>query len=149
LDPARAREKKRTTSRFLGVSWYAKTKCWRVSIRAGKQRYSIIGVADEGQAAILRDRLALHLFGRGATLNFPGKRLKPASYEQVQRELRGVRSTSGYRGVAQDPKALRFAWCAQITIGYRQGGVARSLKRSGPAAGPGWSFPDFPDRLLM
>lgn len=71
-----------------------------ISIQVRGKRYSIAGLHDEEQAAVLRDRLMLHLLGKRAVLNFPTRRLKPASYDQLQRELRGARSGSKYRGVS-------------------------------------------------
>jgi len=112
-------EKKRTTSRFLGVSWHTKQKFWRATIKARGRSYGIAGLYNEEQAAVLRDRLALHLLGKGAVLNFPGRKLKAASYEQIQRELREARSASRYRGVAPRVVAQRDTWSAQIVIRQR------------------------------
>jgi hypothetical protein len=78
------------------------------------------GLHDEEQAAVLRDRLMLHLVGKSAILNFPNRKLKPASYDEIQRELRELRSASRFRGVARDVNAGQFSWSAQIVIRRRQ-----------------------------
>lgn len=116
LQEARSREKKRTTSRFLGVSWQTREKLWQVSIQVRGKRHSIAGLHDEEQAAILRDRLMLHLLGKSAVLNFPNRKLRPASYEQLQDELRAIRSAGRYRGVTPQMVALRQTWSAHIGI---------------------------------
>jgi len=119
VEEARRREKKRTSSPFLGVSWHTKQQFWRISIQAQGKRYGIAGLYDEEQAAIMRDRLVLHLFGKNAVLNFPNLNLKAASYEQLQRELREVRSSSRYRGVSPQKVAQRQTWSAQIGVDHK------------------------------
>lgn len=119
LREARDREKKRTTSRYQGVSWHAGQRFWRVSIQVRRKRYSIAGLYDEEEAAVLRDRLMLHLLGKAAILNFPTRKLKPASYDELQAELRAIRSASRYRGVAPQIVAQRQTWSAQIVIRKR------------------------------
>lgn len=113
---ASQREKQRTSSRFLGVSWDPRGKAWRVSAQALRRKYNIAGLKDEEQAAVLRDRLMLYLLGKAVPLNFPGRKLKPASFEQLQIELRGARSASRYRGVSPQTVGERETWSAQIII---------------------------------
>jgi hypothetical protein len=122
---AKRREKRRTSSRFLGVSWDTAQKVWRISIKARGKKYGIGGLHDEEQAAVLRDRFALHLFGKGVALNFPTRKLKPASYDQLQRELRELRSGSRYRGVSPQIVAQRRTWSAQIGTGRKMLFLAR------------------------
>jgi hypothetical protein len=116
IQEAQQREKQRTSSRFLGVSWNAPKKQWRVSIQARGRRYSIFGLYDEEQAAVLRDRLMLHVVGKRAVLNFPTRKLKAASYDQLQRELREQRFASRYRGVSPQMVAQRQTWAAHFVI---------------------------------
>jgi hypothetical protein len=90
-----------------------------VSIQAHGKKYGMGGLYDEAQAAILRDRLALHLMGKAAVLNFPNSKLRPASYDELQAELRAIRSASRYRGVAPQMVAQRRTWSAQIVVRQR------------------------------
>jgi hypothetical protein len=120
MQEARQREKKRTSSRFLGVSWDATQQRWRVSIQVRGTRYEIGGLHDEEQAAVFRDRLILHLVGKSAVLNFPSRRLKPASYDQIQSELREARFASKYRGVSPQTVAQRETWSAHIIVKRKQ-----------------------------
>lgn len=113
---ASQREKERTSSRFLGVNWDLRGKAWRVSAQAHRRKYSIAGLKDEEQAAVLRDRLMLYLLGKAVPLNFPGRKLKPASFEQLQLELRVARSASRYRGVSPQTVGERETWSAQIIV---------------------------------
>jgi hypothetical protein len=120
MQEASQREKKRTSSRFLGVSWHASGKYWRVSIQARGAQYEIAGLHDEQQAAVLRDRLMLHLLGSAAVLNFPTRKLKPGSYDQIQTELREARFASHYRGVSPQTVAQRETWSAHIIVKGKQ-----------------------------
>jgi hypothetical protein len=116
LREAVRREKKRTTSRFLGVSWYTLGKCWRISIQARGKKFDIAWLYDEEEAAAFRDRLMLHLAGKTAVLNFPERKLKPASFDQLQRELRKARFASKYKGVSPQVVAQRQTWAAHIIV---------------------------------
>jgi AP2-like factor (ANT lineage) len=113
-----ALEKAERSSRFSGVSQNGKTGKWRVSFKAKGRKYDFTGFADEESAAVVRDRLALHLLGKAATLNFPTRRLKPASFAQLQLELREQRTASRYRGVSYDAGVQRSKWSAEIVIDY-------------------------------
>ena len=84
--------------------------------QARGKKHSLAGLHDEEQAAVLRDRMMLHLFGKAAVLNFPTRKLKPASSDQLQRELREQRSASRYRGVSQQVVAQRQTWSVQIVV---------------------------------
>lgn len=116
LREASQREKERTSSRFLGVSWDPRGKAWRISTQAHGKRYNVAGLDNEEKAAILRDRLMLYLVGKSAPLNFPTRKLKPVSFEQLQLELRRARSASRYRGVWPQTVGERDTWSAQIII---------------------------------
>jgi hypothetical protein len=54
-------------------------------VDVGRRSYTARGFKSELDAAIARDRLALHFFGSRARLNFPDRRLKPASPEGLAR----------------------------------------------------------------
>ncbi len=61
--------------------------------------------------------MALALFGDKATLNFPERKLKPATIGEMRawsRSLLKARTTSRYRGVRHDPRLRRHQWCASI-----------------------------------
>jgi hypothetical protein len=102
------------------VSQVAKPGLWRVSLKASGRKYSLDSLRDEESAAIARDRLALHLWGKAAQLNFPKRKLKSASYAQLQLELREQRTASKYRGVTFDSNVQRFQWAAEITLDYEK-----------------------------
>lgn len=116
MSEARTLEKAGTSSQFSGVLWDSRTESWRVSFKAKGRRYNFTGIAEEEAAAVVRDRLALYLLGQGAPLNFPKRRLKPASFADLQSELRAMRTASKYRGVAHDSTVQRFKWTAQIML---------------------------------
>jgi hypothetical protein len=115
---ARALEKMGKSSRFEGVNWDGRKKTWTAGLQHRGKRYALTSFREEEAAAVARDRLALHLWGKAAQLNFPKRRLKATSFEQLQSELREQRTASKYRGVSYDPNVQRFAWAAAITLDY-------------------------------
>jgi hypothetical protein len=110
------RLKGQETSRYLGVCWDARTASWRFSIKSEGRVYTRTNFADEEQAAVCRDRLALYLHGPDAKVNFPRRKLKAASFEALTLELRKARTTSRYRGVARDDRLGRLKWLASIQV---------------------------------
>jgi len=66
------------SSRFKGVSWHKQCRKWKALIQSkGKQNYlGVFGI--EADAARAYDEAAVKMFGEGAYLNFPQKRLKHA-----------------------------------------------------------------------
>jgi hypothetical protein len=66
-----SKTKRKTSSRFKGVSWHKKDKCWRVSINAYRGEY--LGSFDsEIAAAKAYDAYARSLGYLDSALNFPG-----------------------------------------------------------------------------
>lgn len=59
------------TSQYKGVSWDAKNKNWRASIRANYKSENLGRYASEEQAARAYDKAAREHFGEFAWLNFP------------------------------------------------------------------------------
>lgn len=113
------RLKGQKTSRYLGVCWDATTDSWRFSIKSDGHVYTRTSFADEQEAAVCRDRLALYLHGADAKVNFPRRKLRPVRFEALTRELREKRSTSRYRGVFRDWDVSRLTWLAQIQVQRR------------------------------
>jgi hypothetical protein len=113
------RLKDQETSRYLGVCWDASTASWRFSIKSKGRVYTRTAFADEQEAAVCRDRLALYLHGADAKLNFARRQLKAASFESLTFELRKARTTSRYRGVARDDRLGRLKWLASIQVKKR------------------------------
>jgi hypothetical protein len=70
---------------------------WRVSVYHHGQVTRVSGYASDEEAAVAYDRLALHLLGPDALLNFPGRRLKPASVVELRREVAARRRPARVR----------------------------------------------------
>jgi hypothetical protein len=107
-----------TTSRYLGVSFVAATGKWCAQLQAEGKYYGVAGYPTERDAAIARDRLALHAKGRDATLNFPALEVAPASPAELRLELGRAaerRRSSRYLGVAV--AADKGLWTARIYVG--------------------------------
>jgi hypothetical protein len=72
---------------------------------------------DEESAALAHDRLERFYFGANAVLNFPRRRTKPASIEDIRAEARAalkLTTSSPYRGVYFRSAPNWTAWSAQI-----------------------------------
>ncbi len=90
------------TRRFFGVSFATKPGTWKAQIKEGPVRCHVGGFRRAEDAAVARDRLALGLGIGRDRLNFPDRKLEPASVAELRRELRGERDlTSRYLGVAR------------------------------------------------
>jgi hypothetical protein len=111
---ARADAQRSPSSRFIGVCWEPRYRKW-----SAYHRGQFIARFDlETFAAIARDRVALHVDGRRAQLNFPTRRNAPATVLQMRswaRETNRQRTTSRYRGVHRNRNAPpERPWGAQI-----------------------------------
>lgn len=60
-----------TSSRFIGVSWWAAGGCWRAQIKDHGKVICLGRFDDEALAAWTRDQAAIRIFGEYARLNFP------------------------------------------------------------------------------
>lgn len=124
---AQARAKQRTceTSRFRGVHWEAGRERWAAVICVvGRKPIRIAHFDDEEGAAMAYDRVAKHLGKTGGDLNFPRRRLKAASIEEMRKwawALWKRKTTSRYRGVTFDKRSGK--WKAQITHQGRSFGL--------------------------
>ncbi len=76
---------------YIGVLYIAPTKRWQASVTHNGVSYQVNSYDTETQAAEARDRLAKHLKGRAAVLNFPQRRLRAASLEELREERRLAR----------------------------------------------------------
>jgi hypothetical protein len=95
------KHKKKTRSRkskppgeyhgYIGVLYIAPTNRWQASVTHQGVSYQVNSYDTEAEAAEARDRLAKFLKGREAILNFPSKRLRPASLDQLREERRQAR----------------------------------------------------------
>ncbi len=117
---ARATEKKASnTSAYFGVSYDSRRRRWAAIICPGQQRKIQIAQFDDPRdAAFAYDRVARFL-GVGK-LNFPKKRLRPASIPEIRvlaRRLLKERTTSNFRGVCWDRRTQR--WHAQIHVRHK------------------------------
>lgn len=78
------------SSRYKGVSWYARYGCWRAYIVVDAKQSHLGYFSDELQAAQAYDRAAKELFGDFARPNFPdavGVASRVETYEMVQQDL--------------------------------------------------------------
>lgn len=110
-------------SRFLGVSLNVKGK-YAVQVTHEGRMHTVGMFATEEEAAEARDRLLLHLGLPHEALNFPDRKLVPASIEQLRDEARLAfkqQKTSLYRGVSYSTS--KRCWVASITSGYRVRGL--------------------------
>jgi hypothetical protein len=69
-----ARRKKRTTSRYRGVTWVPSRGAWHAQINANNRHIFLGSFEDEEAAARAYDRAASELHGARAKLNFPRAR---------------------------------------------------------------------------
>lgn len=76
---------------YIGVLYIAPTNRWQASVTHDGVSYQVNSYDTETEAAEARDRLAKFLKGRDAVLNFPDRRLKPASLDQLREERRSDR----------------------------------------------------------
>lgn len=65
--------KRITSSKYIGVSWYKAGSQWEAYVSRDKKRRRVGVFADEVEAAIARDKMAVELYGDAAKLNFPDK----------------------------------------------------------------------------
>ena len=104
------------TKRFIGVSFHAKPRTWAAHVELGGIKCLVTGFHEEEDAAVARDRMALWLGLGRERLNFPERRLEPASNAEIRRELgrtaRG-KPTSGYLGVWVERNAKI---CAGVSV---------------------------------
>lgn len=67
---ADVRSKRRTSSRFIGVCWYAAYRAWSATVATKGKKYFVGYFDDERRAATERDNVALAVLGAEARLNF-------------------------------------------------------------------------------
>jgi hypothetical protein len=76
---------------YIGVLYIAPTNRWQASVTHQGVSYQVNSYDTETEAAEARDRLAKHLKGAEAVLNFPNRRLKAASLDELRKERRQAR----------------------------------------------------------
>jgi hypothetical protein len=125
---ARLRHAADYSSRYFGVSWAEHLHHWvaRVSARHGGSSKLIGSFPDEESAAVARDRVVLGLGGPRAALNFPERRLAPATLDEMRswshQLCAEARGKVRYRGVWETRRGqiTDFRWEAQIIVGRRR-----------------------------
>ncbi|KAG1664307.1 hypothetical protein FOA52_005705 [Chlamydomonas sp. UWO 241] len=93
------KKKKRSSSRFIGVSWHKSRSAWRVGLTdPNTKRLRHIGsFASKEEAARAYDCAAVQVHGPGAKRNFPGEAI--SELPETVGELWKERSSSRYEGV--------------------------------------------------
>jgi hypothetical protein len=115
---ARRRAKSTKSSPYFGVIWDSTRGRWGswIGRRSGEKGRFIARFDEASDAAVAYDRVAKRLFGSDTLLNFPKRRLEPATLEQMQQWARSLwkkkKATSKYRGVYWSEG--RGKWVAQI-----------------------------------
>jgi hypothetical protein len=125
---AHALIKRETTSRFHGVSWVSRYKCWKAEVSVKRRGRSIGHFENEVDAAKAYDRVALHLLGKKARLNFPGQPTRSESLEAARAEVRARRkgrTSSKYIGVRWDKDRKERPWFAMFTLGRKGLAIGR------------------------
>lgn len=119
----RRRKATKGASKYFGVSWDAAKRRWSVKVPLKGGKYRIVGrYDDERDAGVAYDRAARHLqqTGQGPEpeLNFPERRLRATSVEDLRQEARRAfrrkKLVSPYIGVRKRRDAARFRWQAAI-----------------------------------
>jgi AP2 domain len=112
----KTRKRRDESSPYFGVTWNPARRRWDATICGGDRRVQHIAQFDHAEdAAVAYDRVALRVFGRKAKLNFPDRRIQPASIKEMREwtiQLRKRRTTSKYRGVYWSKRY--HCWIAQI-----------------------------------
>lgn len=117
VSEAKAQQRARETSPYLGVHWDSRRSRWASIICRGKKPVQIAQFDDPRDAALVYDRVALEWFGADAERNFPQKSLKPGTMEEVREWARCLwksQTSSQYRGVTWN--ARDKCWAARIGI---------------------------------
>jgi hypothetical protein len=120
---SRNRPRKAGASKYFGVR-RLDGGGFDVCFRYDGVEYTVGGYDDERSAAIDADRLARHV-GR-ALLNFPGRRLAPASQNELRKERLRARkrnATSDFLGVVYEPRRER-PWFFYLDARMRGGDCA-------------------------
>lgn len=81
---------RKTTSRFIGVSWAAPVNKWSAQVTYKRVIHHLGYFADEAEAARARDAKALELRGTAAILNFPQPLPKTKADEQDYQQLKAA-----------------------------------------------------------
>ncbi len=107
--------------KYVGLMSPTKNSNWRIRVRKGSQKFTLGGFLSKRAAAKAHDRLALHLLGPDARLNYPNRKLTPASLDELRSELPRYKSkTSRFRGVLHRPRNERSQWEAFVHFGGRR-----------------------------
>jgi hypothetical protein len=105
-------------SPFCGVQWDSIRTAWVATIAVTKGKRIRIAAFDDGEdAAVACDRVARHLFGREALLNFPDRKLRPASIDQIRAQAwrrSKDRTASTFTGVYPSGTKGTQRWVARI-----------------------------------
>jgi hypothetical protein len=118
-------------SQFFGVAWDPAQRRWAALVSIDGHQRRIATFDREDHAAVARDRVLLRTFGRRALLNFPSRRLRPASIDEIRKDIRRDRkrtATSRYLGVHRNLPSVRRnreSWGAHLVT--RDGNGPRVL----------------------
>jgi hypothetical protein len=119
MPKARPRNREGRKGRYRYVHWWPPSQRWVVQATRGGELFRLASFEREIDAAKAADRLILYLDGPGASLNFPKADVRPASLEQLTRELRTAqkrKTSSRYVGVTHE-SGNALPWTARLSTG--------------------------------
>ena len=103
-----ALKRDRFASQYLGVCLNGRGNRWKIIVFGQENKVELTGFATDLEAAIAYDRLARYINGQAAVLNFPEKRYRPASVEELREKMQNPsRGRSSARASGKPRRARR------------------------------------------
>ena len=109
-------------SKYAGIYRDYKQNDWIGYVSYGGRTHFLGGFQKAEDAARARDRVALHLWGSDASLNFPEEELEPATIGEMRTLARSLKSdrTSPYWGVHSEDMSKPNPWLATLALPDRR-----------------------------
>lgn len=94
----------------------ASAESWCAQIEVARKKHAVYSIPDARSAAIARDRMALALVGPAAVLNFPTKKLAPATPDQLRVQYRKRKPAAHGRYIGARKVRHKAGWCAYMNL---------------------------------